>query len=258
MIVPDRIGHPDMEELYMSDKCMYQVSTLQALMLGFTRPVVKVEELLRHGDTGLGTFESVDGEMIVEGGRCYRAMHDGTVAEADGQMGVPFASVCSIEGGKHFELNGRFDIDSLKTELNNLIEMDFGLNSMHMVRIDGKFESVSARSESSYKAVHLSLKEMLAETQRSFEFEKLSGTLVCVYYPDYMNGINAEGWHLHFISDDKTKGGHVFELSMTRGTVTIQKISRIEIRIPNDPSFDTYSLKAAMGDEIRSVEQGKS
>ena len=39
----------------------YQVSTLQALALGFSRSVITVEELLQHGDLGLGTFEDVDG-----------------------------------------------------------------------------------------------------------------------------------------------------------------------------------------------------
>lgn len=43
----------------------YQVSTLQALALGFSKPVITVEELLGHGDLGLGTFEDVDGEMII-------------------------------------------------------------------------------------------------------------------------------------------------------------------------------------------------
>ena len=51
----------------------FQVSTLQALALGFSKSVIPVEDLLKHGDTGLGTFEDVDGEMIVLDGKCYRA-----------------------------------------------------------------------------------------------------------------------------------------------------------------------------------------
>ena len=51
----------------------YQVSTLQALALGFSKSVITVGELLRHGDTGIGTFEDVDGEMIILDGKCYRA-----------------------------------------------------------------------------------------------------------------------------------------------------------------------------------------
>ena len=52
---------------------MFQVSTLQALMLGYTRSVTHVSELLGHGNIGLGTFTDVDGEMIVLDGVCYRA-----------------------------------------------------------------------------------------------------------------------------------------------------------------------------------------
>lgn len=48
----------------MSNK-MYQVSSLQALALGYSRAVVTVGELLQQGDTGLGTYEDVNGEMIV-------------------------------------------------------------------------------------------------------------------------------------------------------------------------------------------------
>ncbi len=34
-------------------------------MLGYSRAVIPVSELLRHGNIGLGTFTDVDGEMIV-------------------------------------------------------------------------------------------------------------------------------------------------------------------------------------------------
>ena len=72
---------------------IYQISTLQALALGYTRSVVTVKELLEHGDIGLGTFEDVNGEMIVIDGHCYRADENGDVTEADSEIGVPFSSV---------------------------------------------------------------------------------------------------------------------------------------------------------------------
>ena len=72
-----------------------------------------------------------------------------------------------------------------------------------------------------------------------------------------MDGINAPGWHLHFISEDRTKGGHVFEIKMRSGKVRLDKITRVEIQMPTEPSFDTYSLKQANGDDIKKVEQGK-
>ena len=112
-------------------------------------------------------------------------------------------------------------------ELTRRIEEHFGLNSMHVVRIDGTFSKIDARSEAPYRSHHISLKNMLEKTQKAFVFENISGSLVGVYFPDYMDGINMPGWHLHFLSDDKTKGGHVFD-----------------------------SLKAASDDEIKKVEKG--
>ena len=161
-------------------------------------------------------------------------------------------------GSRTFELGEYGDIDSLKKTLNNIIEEDFGLNSMHMVRIDGEFNLIDARSESPYRSIHVSLKTVLEQTQKAFCFENIRGTLVCVYFPDYMDGINAPGWHLHFVSEDRQKGGHVFEMSMKSGSGTLDKINSIEIKLPDEPVFDTYSLKEASGNEIKQVEQGKS
>ena len=45
----------------MRQNKIYQVSTLQALALGYSRSVITVGELLQEGDTGLGTFEDVRG-----------------------------------------------------------------------------------------------------------------------------------------------------------------------------------------------------
>ena len=241
----------------MNKDKMFQVSTLQSLMMGYTRPVITVKELLEHGNTGLGTFEDVNGEMIVAGGHCYQAHDDGSVNEAPMDTGVPFASVAALDEEMTFEVRDLDDIDALKKELDLKIEEWFGLNSMHIVRIDGEFTKVSARSESPYRSQHISLKEILSETQKSFEFEDVEGTMICVYYPDYMDGINAPGWHIHFLSADRKHGGHVFDLALRRGLAVMDKLSSIEIKLPTEPAFDTYSLKNSMQDDIKSVEQGK-
>lgn len=235
---------------------MYQVSTLQALAMGYTRSVTTVGELRMHGNIGLGTFENVDGEMILVDGKCYRAMETGLVEEADDAMGVPFSSVVTMAETRSFSIGAMSNIEALKEYLTVKIEEGFGLNSMHVIRIDGFFSKVDARSEAPYRSQHITLKEMLAVTQRAFVFEEIKGTMVCVYYPDYMDGINAAGWHLHFISNDRTKGGHVFDLEMQSGDASLMKIDSIEIQMPCDPAFDTYSLKESSQEDIKEVEQG--
>lgn len=181
----------------------FQISTLQALALGFSKSVITVEELLEYGDLGLGTFEDVDGEMIVLDGKCYRAKNNGDVVLAEDERGIPFAAVCRFRPQRLETLAEMATIEQLKIWLTLRIEEDFGLNSMYAVRIDGDFSKVDARSESGTKAHHVTLKDALSVTQKAFIFENIKGSLVCVYYPDYMDGINAAGWHLHFLSEDK-------------------------------------------------------
>ena len=236
---------------------MYQVSTLQALSLGYTRPVTTVGELLEHGDTGLGTFEDVNGEMIVADGRCFRAMSDGTVIEPALDEGVPFSSVAYLDDSNSFELVGIESIDALKSVLNVRVEEWFGLNSMHIARIDGSFGKVLARSESPTRSQHVSLKDILSTTQQEFRFDDARGSLICVYYPAYMDGINAPGWHFHFLSEDRSCGGHVFELALDRGRARLTKLSHLEIQLPTEPAFDTYTLENASQAEIKQVEQGQ-
>ena len=240
----------------MKSNGIYQVSTLQALALGYSRSVVTVRELLEHGDTGLGTFENVDGEMIVLDGVCYQAKPDGSIVRADDVAGVPFAVVGFVEKGRSFKIAEKTNMEDIKTELTLKIDEDFSLNSIHIARIDGWFSIVHARAGAPYRSQHVSLKTILSKTQRDFSFEHIKGTLVCVYYPDYMDGINASGWHMHFLSEDRTLGGHVFEVSMSYGECLLQKMDRIEIQLPSDPAFDTYSLTEASKDEIEEVEQG--
>lgn len=242
----------------MKSNKIYQASTLQALALGYTIPVVTVEELLENGDTGLGTFENVDGEMIILDGVCYQAKQDGSIVRSENSEGVPFAVAGYVKNGRKIEFGEKKDIEAIKLALTMIIDDAFALNSIHVARIDGWFDTIRARAGAPYRSQHVTLKNILSKTQKDFCFEKLYGTLVCVYFPDYMDGINASGWHMHFISEDKKLGGHVFEASMSSGECIIQKMDRIDIQLPRDAAFDTYSLKQASNDEIKEVEQGNN
>ena len=62
------------------------------------------------------------------------------------------------------------------------------------------------------------------------------------------------GWHLHFLSEDRLKGGHVFDVSVCEGAAKVDKISDIYINLPKEAAFDTYSLKQDLQEEIKSVE----
>jgi acetolactate decarboxylase len=112
-------------------------------------------------------------------------------------------------------------------------------------------------SEEGLKSRHVELKKILENNQQDFCFENIKGSLVCIYFPDYMDGINAPGWHLHFVSEDRTCGGHVFDIDLQKGKATFSRISTVEIKFPATAEFDTYALKEASAKDIKAVEQGK-
>src|SRR6478736_3153623 len=69
------------EYLQVSHHTLYQVSTAAALVEGIYQGAVRVGTLREHGDLGLGTFENLDGEMVIVDGRFFQARSDGLVKE---------------------------------------------------------------------------------------------------------------------------------------------------------------------------------
>ena len=70
---------------------LYQVALIQSLVQGYYDGIITVGELKQHGDTGIGTFEGLNGEMIVLDGTVYQAVADGSaLVEAAKEDGTPW------------------------------------------------------------------------------------------------------------------------------------------------------------------------
>ena len=159
---------------------MYQVSTLQALAKGDFYGNATIEELLANGDIGLGSFEAVDGEMIVLDGICYRAKADGTVEIADASDATPFASVTYLNKNIAFELENIADMSELLAKLDE-VGKAHGENNIYACRIDGSFHEVYTRSEmKQHSEPYKTFAKVLETDQREFEFKNVSGSRACV------------------------------------------------------------------------------
>ena len=75
---------------------IFQNSLMSALLAGDFEGKMTVGELLRKGDTGLGTFEGLDGEMAVVDGKAYKMTSDGKAREALNEEKSPFAAVTAF------------------------------------------------------------------------------------------------------------------------------------------------------------------
>lgn len=84
---------------------LFQYNTLGALMAGLYGGSLTVGELLEHGDLGLGTLDSIDGELIVLDGKAYQAKGAGEkpeVVEVPADMKVPMRRLFS-RSRSHFQ-----------------------------------------------------------------------------------------------------------------------------------------------------------
>ncbi len=232
---------------------IYQVALLQSLTQGYYDGIIKVSELKEHGDTGIGTFEGVNGEMIVIDGKVYQALGDGSVKEAADDETVPFSNVTFFDSDVSVDLKDIKDMASFKTELDKTVN-DKGKNMFYMVKVTGTFEKLYVRSEIKQEKPYKSLDKALETDQREFSYENITGTVVGLYCPDYMGGLNAAGWHFHFISDDRTKGGHILELSFKEAKAELDITPGFDMTLSDNGDFQGMELAKDVNDAIKKVE----
>ena len=226
---------------------------LQSLTQGYYDGIIKVSELKKHGDIGIGTFEGVNGEMIVLDGKVYQALGDGTVQEADESETVPFSNVTFFDIDGSEELSDIGDVNALKEKLTSIVETN-GKNLFYFVKVSGTFNEMNVRSELKQEKPYRSLDKALATDQREFKYENISGTVVALYCPDYMDGLNTPGWHFHFVSDDRTKGGHILDLKFDKATAEYDATPEFEMCLTDNDGFQKMDLAKDVTAAIRKVE----
>ena len=232
---------------------IYQVSLLQGLTLGDYNGSVSVKELKEKGDTGIGTFEGVNGELIMVDGTVYRAKSDGSIETAPDDETIPFANVTFFDTDEKEDISGVSSIADLKKLLDEKVEK-LGKNQFYMVRVDGTFKKMHARSELKQEKPYKPLAEALKTDQREFSWDNIEGTVVALYCPQYMKDLNAAGWHLHFVSKDKKYGGHVFELDVDKAELKIDCTQGFNMQLPDTEMFPTLDLTKDQSDDIKKVE----
>ena len=232
---------------------IYQVSLLQGLINGDYHGSVAVGELKQHGDTGIGTFNRLNGELIMLDGEVYRAAGDGEVEGVSDDETIPFSVVTFMDVDESKKLSEISNFDALHNMLNHMVQQR-GLNRFYMIRIDGMFREINVRSVYAQEEPYKRLTEVLEYHQTFFDYENIEGTMVGVYCPPYMAALNAVGWHLHFISGDKTKGGHVLGVNIADAVLTWDDIDGFEVRLPKNEMFAGFDLTVDQSGDIQKVE----
>ncbi|MCQ2072341.1 MAG: acetolactate decarboxylase [Bacteroidaceae bacterium] len=234
---------------------MYQVATLQSLMVGNYDGFVRIGELRKHGDIGLGTFSRVNGEMIVLDGNVYQALGDGTVRIASDSETTPFSTVTCFEPDIRAKLSPFDNISSLTQQLDSIVAAN-GRNFIYALRLDVSTRSVTFRTEDAMDKPYAPLAQVLPGKQRSFTRQNMSGTVVAVCFPSFFAGQNTPGWHFHFISSDRKEGGHMLDIStLETCTAKLDATTFFNLYLPDDDTFSRRDLSDDMSDAIDKVER---
>ncbi len=232
---------------------LFQASTIGALLEGAYDGDLSFAELAEHGDLGLGTLNRLDGEMIALDGEFWRADVAGRVHPIAPRARTPFAVVTRFEPTIEAELGGGLAHAELLERLDALVPA--GASSC-AIRLDGEFESVRARSVPAQQPPYRPLTEVVAE-QSVFELRGVAGTMLGFRFPAYVEGIEVAGYHLHFISADRRRGGHVLD-SRGGGPLRARLDPSDDLHIELPPAIDLADpdLAAATHEAIVAVEGG--
>ena len=213
---------------------LYQTSTLSALNVGDFDGDVTMATLLGYGDFGLGTFNALDGEMVVLDGQVYQVRVDGVPTLASASVETPFAAVTMFSADQTLMVNEAVDCPQLQAKIDSQLPT---LDAPYAIKVSGEFTTLQVRAPHTQSEPYPTLADALAD-QVVFDLQEIRGTFVGFRLPAYLADANAAGYHFHFISEDEQHGGHVLACAAESLTVEIDTTDRILIDATPDISPD--------------------
>lgn len=235
------------------EHALFQASTVSALLDGAYDGDLTFADLASQGDTGLGTLNGLDGEMIAVDGQFLRCDVNGDVTEVMPNAYTPFAVVCWFEAESSLEIKGPAGLGALTGVLDTEMKSELPVAAF---RIDGHFRSVTARSVPGQKAPYRGLVEVL-EDQNVFEIPETDGTVIGFRFPIYSEGIEVAGYHLHFVDADRLRGGHVLDLEIESGTVKACFSDDLHVELPPGLDLASPDLADSTHEAIQRAENSK-
>jgi len=211
-----------------SEHEVFQTSTINALLGGAFDGDVTLSDVLAHGDMGLGTLDGLDGELIIIDGRAWKANFDCTLVDVPASGRTPYAVVVPFSPGRPIRWRGPLTNSELERRLEHHLEETTRPSA---IRIDGHFDTVHVRSVAKQRRPYPPLATVIAQ-QHVSTLVDVSGTMVGFGFPDALDGLEMVGWHLHFVTEDRTRGGHVLSYTLDEATATLDDVTDLHVELP--------------------------
>ena len=230
---------------------LYQVSTIDALMQGVFDGILPISELKKHGDFGIGTFDALEGEMIVIDGRVYHAKADGRVYTVMDNATTPLATVTHFDSDLSVTTGQPMNFSVFSTNMSARLPSP---NMIYAIRMHGTFPHVKVRAIPAQQKPFPTLTDA-AKNQSVYTYTDTTGTVVGFYLPVFFKGLNVGGYHLHFLSDDHQTGGHILDLEVPANARAEYDITPgFEMHLPTSGAFTGVDLSQDLSEEVARLE----
>lgn len=229
---------------------IYLCAPINALVEGIYEECIPFTEIKKHGDFGLGTFDQLDGEMVMLDGNIYQMTADGAVREVDDSALTPFSAVTFYQPAAYFDLDQPLDEAAFDKALSGLLP---SANIFYAIRIDGTFDYIKTRSVPKTEC-YVPLVEVAAH-QPTFEFTDLKGTLAGFFTPRFMDSVSVPGFHLHLLSADRRHGGHLLACRPHRVRIGLQPLYTLEMGLPTTEYYLNWDFSRDVGQDLQQAER---
>lgn len=209
-----------------------------AIKDGYLNGNVDVGTLRKQGNFGLGGFESFSGEMLLLDGVVYRIPFNGVPEVAKDADRLTYAEFTQFH-----PTFSDFETSISKMELlKKLSEKLDNPNQFYSIKITGTFIRIKYRTlVEQDPPYHKPICAKLID--HVFDKDNVQGTIIGFINPSFVKGgIDYPGSHLHFLSDDRRLGGHVYDFEISSATIEIGSHQVFIIHLPTAKSFANVNV----------------
>ena len=228
-----------------------QISLFSVLLGGHYGGTVSVGEAKSFGNLAIATMDRLDGEVQMIDGVLYQACADGRVRLPGDAETIPFGTVADFRPEHELKLDGIPSYEEFEERMKEICPgEDFPL----AIRLAGRFDFMKVRTVRRQERDGVGLAEA-AKDEAVFEWEDISGDLIGFRLPGYVAGVNAPGWHLHFMDADRLHGGHVVNFALSGGDLSFCRANDYRIRLPDTPdAFAGLDLNRDWSGDLKKAE----
>ena len=227
-----------------------QVSLFSVLLSGRYDGVIAIGELKKLGNMAIATMDRLDGEMQMIDGVVYQACADGHVYLPTDDATIPFGTIADFHPTHTLNLS---DIPSYETFETRIDELCAEENIPLAIHFIGDFRHMKVRTVARQEKDGVGLADA-AKNEAVFEYTDVRGDLVGFRLPGYVNGVNAPGWHLHFVDAERQHGGHVVNFSLREGELQYCYANDIQIWLPDAATLAGLNLARDWSEELKRAE----